>query len=104
MENYTIEDYYGEVATIKEDDKVKLLRSRVYNYNFNKLDGKFARYGCTVMDDPEWSSFGPEIADIEISTICHQGCEFCYKSNTPIGKNMSIDVFKKVLNKLIDKT
>lgn len=100
MEKYTIKDCYGEVATIKEDDKVKLLRSRVYNYNFNKIDGTFARYGMTAMDDPEWSSFGPEIADIEISTICDQGCEFCYKSNTAIGKNMDLYTFAKVFDNL----
>lgn len=42
----------------------------------------------------------PEIADIEISTACKQGCAFCYKGNKPEGDNMSLETFKKVLSKL----
>jgi len=100
IEKYTIKDAFGNEAYIKETGDHKILRSQYYNYNFSKLTGFFARYGETAMDDPEWSSFGPEIADIEISTICNQGCEFCYKSNTAIGKNMDIETFKKVFDKL----
>jgi MoaA/NifB/PqqE/SkfB family radical SAM enzyme len=99
-EKHVIKDYYGETAIIRENSKMKALRSRVYNYNFNKETGFFARYGHTVMDDPNWSSFGPEIADIEISTVCNQGCEFCYKSNTAIGKNMDLYTFAKVFDNL----
>lgn len=47
-------------------------------------------------DDPDYSPFGMEIADIEISTICHRGCPFCYKSNTAEGKNMSFATFQKL--------
>jgi MoaA/NifB/PqqE/SkfB family radical SAM enzyme len=100
MDVYTIKDCYDEIAVIHETDRFKRLRSRVYNYNFNKMTGFLARYGITVMEDPEWSSFGPEIADIEISTICDQGCKFCYKSNTAIGKNMSLYTFAKVFDNL----
>lgn len=47
----------------------------------------------------------PELADIEISTICHGingvgTCKFCYKNNSPNGSNMSIATFKKVFAKL----
>lgn len=100
IEKYTIKDIFGNEAYIKETMNYKILRSKYYNYNFSKLTGIFVRYGETVMDDPEWSPFGPEIADIEISTICHQGCKFCYKSNTVIGKNMDLYTFAKVFDNL----
>ena len=52
-----------------------------------------------------YSPFGPEIADIEISTVCSgvDGvgvCKFCYKSNTPKGENMTLETFKKVFANL----
>jgi len=100
IEKYTIKDVFGNEAHIKENVDHKLLRSTYYNYNFNKETGFFARYGEKASDDPEWSPFGPEIADIEISTICNQGCEFCYKSNTAVGKNMNLETFIKVFDKL----
>jgi len=97
---FLIRDFIGFDALIKETDKFKMLRSSKYNYNFDKDTGFFARYGMTVMDDPEWSQFGPEIADIEISTVCDQGCKFCYKSNTSVGKNMSVQTFAEIFDKL----
>lgn len=78
----------------------RYLRSPAYNYDFNKQTGFFARWGVTKDDDPDWAPAGPEIADIEISTICHQGCRFCYKSNTGRGDNMSIKMFRQILPKL----
>jgi len=74
------------------------------------LTGRFLRWGKKYEDDPQWSPFGPEILDIEISTSCHgipkKGCEkpqicsHCYKSANPSGKNMSLETFKKIFNKL----
>jgi MoaA/NifB/PqqE/SkfB family radical SAM enzyme len=65
----------------------------------------FMRWGKCLKDDPEFSPFGPEIADIEISTICSgvKGvgvCKFCYKSNTPKGTYMPLGTFEKLLEKL----
>lgn len=66
------------------------------------------RWGKTPNEDPEVCPFGPEIADIEISTICHgigksletrQPCSWCYKSNTGCGVNMSLETFKTVFSK-----
>jgi len=85
---------------IMESDTFKLCRSNDYNYNFSKKNGYFERWGKTKEDDPEYCGFGPEIVDIEISTICHQGCQHCYKSNTPNGKNMTFDTFKIIFDKL----
>jgi hypothetical protein len=97
---YNVYDVLGNAATIMENDKFKQLRSPSYKFIHSKKDGTFLRYGETIHDDPDWSPFGPEIADIEISTICSQGCEFCYKSNTSVGENMDLETFKIVFEKL----
>jgi hypothetical protein len=82
----------------------KIFRSPDYNYDFDTATGDFMRWGKTKSDDPDYSPFGPEIADIEISTICHgvnnRPCSFCYKSNSPKGKNMSFEAFKEIFHKL----
>lgn len=85
---------------IFENRESRLLRSPGYNYNFNKLNGFFMRWGETAKDDPQFSPFGPEIADIEITTICTMGCSYCYKSNTSVGDNMSVDTFKKIITNI----
>ena len=89
----------GTLGITREDKLFKCVNSSNYNYIFNKQTGLFMRWGKTKEDDPEWSEFGPEIADIEISTICHEGCKFCYKSNTAIGKNMNLDTFRNIFEK-----
>lgn len=92
-------------AIIQENNQLKVLRSPEYNFHFDKKSGFFARWGATKEDNPEFSEFGPEIADIEISTICHGVpsvgvCKFCYKSNTPRGINMTLETFKMIYSKL----
>lgn len=82
---------------------IKTVRSKGYNYNFDYKTGLFVRWGKTQQDDPLYSPFGPEIADIEISTVCNglgKPCSHCYKSNTGCGENMSFDTFKKLFHKL----
>lgn len=90
---------------------VKVIRSKDYNYFFNAKTGFFARWGATKEDNPIMSPYGPEIADIEISTICNgigkdsqtqKPCPWCYKSNTSCGKNMDLETFKKVFRKLVN--
>lgn len=83
-----------------EDYNLKILKSENYNYIFDKHTGSFMRWGKTKADDPPYSKFGPEIVDIEISEVCTHGCSFCYKSNVKAGKNMSLDTYKQVLDKL----
>ena len=85
---------------ITERKNLKFVKSPEYNYIFNQKDGFFARWGKTKADDPQFSQFGPELLDIEISTICSNGCSWCYKSNTSTGKNMSFSTFKKILDKI----
>lgn len=87
--------------TTTQDGKV--LSSPGYNFVFRRDDGFFARWGRTFQEDPDYSPYGPEIADIEISTICHgvgHPCRFCYKQNGPVGQNMSLATFKKILVRL----
>ncbi|GHU17137.1 hypothetical protein FACS1894163_07670 [Spirochaetia bacterium] len=78
----------------------KYFNSQDYNYRFNLKNGYFARWGKAFDDDPPYSPFGPEIADIEISTICGMHCPYCYKANTDKGRNMLFEVFKKVIEKI----
>jgi len=81
---------------------IKVYRKPDYKYLFNMDNGMFLRWGKTKADNPEYSKYGPEILDIEISTICSNGCSFCYKTNTSKGKNMSLDDFKKLFKKFPD--
>ena len=102
----------------------KILRSDDYNMIFTKWkdpttqipDGNLLRWGKTPEDDPTFSPFGGEIADIEISAgKCPGirradgkmiGCSFCYKGNSPNQplENMSLATFKTVLDKLLDQS
>lgn len=84
---------------IVNSDTMKVLFSNAYNYIFNKKTGVFLRWGASKEEDPTMCAFGPEIADIEVSTICNRGCKFCYKANTGIGSNMSLETYKAVLSK-----
>lgn len=95
-------------AMLMVKDGIKKFRSKDYNYNFRLDNGLFQRWGVTLEDNPPFSPFSPEIADIEITTSCkgprlsngqHKLCSFCYKSNTPNGKYMSFDTFKTLLDK-----
>jgi len=86
-------------------EDVKVYSKEDYHYLFSRKTGFFARWGKDQTDDPEWCKYGNEILDIEISTICHglgKPCPWCYKSNTEIGRNMSFDTFKEILNLMPD--
>ena len=49
---------------------IKQTRMPGYNYDFYD-NGMFLRWGYTKDHDPDFSPIGPEIADIEVSTICN---------------------------------
>jgi hypothetical protein len=91
-------------ATVIENKYRKSYRYPGYNYDFNKINGYFERWGFTYEDDPIYSECGPEILDIEITDICNGPggvpCPFCYKANTPNGKNMSFDTFRTILDNI----
>ena len=94
-----------EISSINvtENDIIKSVTSPDYNYTFDKTSGLFKRWGSSEKDDPVLAP-SPEIADIEVTTIC-QGlggnvCKHCYKSNTPSGNNMNFDTFKIIFDKI----
>ena len=103
--NSDIDTNFHKSGGVLHENKIsKIFYSRNYNYIYHKKNGFFMRWGNTKEDDPVMSIHGPEIADIEISTICHgiknKPCKWCYKSNTGSGDNMSLETFKKVFEKL----
>jgi len=84
---------------------IKRLESPSYNYFFNYKTGVFMRWGKTKEENPLFSPFGPEILDIEVSTVCHGipdetgknvPCKFCYKGNSGVGENMTLEKFKEI--------
>lgn len=81
---------------------LKMCKSNDYSYLFNMDTGNFIRYGKTLDDDPQYSHYGPEILDLEISVDgCKNNCNFCYKSNsnnTPT--NMTFETFKTIIDKM----
>lgn len=90
-------------AKLIETQTKKIFRSQGYNYDFDKLTGFFVRWGDTLNDDGDLRKGLPEIADIEISTICsgvNKSCGFCYKSNNSKGKYMTYETFIAVFNNL----
>lgn len=90
------------MTTIKKP-QIKRVRTPEYNYDFNPVTGFFARWGKTLKEDPIYSPLGPEILDLEISTICHGvggPCKFCYKKNNPNGVHMNFDTFKTIFDKM----
>jgi len=89
---------------IREDENEKKVVSENFNSIFNKKTGNFLRWGSVESENPIYSPFGPEIADIEITTICKGPggvlCPYCYKGNTKNGENMTFDTFKNIFHKL----
>ena len=83
-----------------DNNNIKAISTPSYNFIFNKITGEFYRWGKDKEDDPIYAPLGPEIADIEISTICNKGCKFCYKSNINNGKNMDSKSFEKIIKVL----
>ena len=68
-------------AEIFESERLKMLNSPSYNFLFRKTDGFFVRTGQTIMDDPTHSIYGPEIADIEISSASKTDIDHYYDVN-----------------------
>lgn len=106
MNKVEIQLVNGDKAVVVDTDKMKVLKSKDYNFLFDRNSGFFARWGKTQNDDGDFELGLPEIADIEIAEVCEGvpgigPCAFCYKSNTGNkGENMSLDTFKKIFHKL----
>ena len=85
---------------IVENNKVKRIISDTCNCIFNKETGMTFTWGRTLKENATYCKYGPLLLDIEITTICNNGCPFCYKSNTPDGKNMSFETFIEILDSM----
>ncbi len=88
---------------IVENEVGKALYSKKYNFIFRYDDGFFMRWGEHTDDGPQFSPYGPEILDLEISSgKCNGRCEFCYKDNGADGNthHMTLDEFKIIFNKM----
>lgn len=91
----------GQTFLVRESQHAKWVRSKNYNFDFDRSTGFFARWGTCPEDDPSFSPIGPEILDLEISVNgCPSGCKFCYKGNTAApATNMSFETFKEIIHK-----
>ena len=90
----------------KENKNIRIIQTPEYNTRIDMISGEFLRFGKSFeeKDDPKYSPIGPEIIDMEISTICNGldgvPCKHCYKGNTGRGENMSYSTFTRIFNKL----
>ena len=85
-------------------EKHRLVDTPDYRYIFNNENGTLVRWGCKKEIDPLYSPLGPEILDIEVSTICNGidsiPCTHCYKENTGNGANMTFGMFERIFRKI----
>lgn len=95
--NLDEQDIVASLGGMKK--RLQVFSSPDYNYVFNRETGHFARWGATYDDDPQTAPV-PEIIDIEVTTICNNGCPFCYKGNTQNGRNMSQETFKSIIDRM----
>lgn len=92
------------MTIIKNDKNIKTIKSENYNLYFNKNNGLIMRWGKNKKQKPYFCEMGPELLNIEISTVCSNECPYCYKSNTKNGKNMSFNTFQRILRMLMRDT
>lgn len=84
---------------IARSGKHKVIFSEDFNSIFNLKTGFTQTWGRTKDENPAMCPVSPLILDIEISTICNKKCSACYKSNTSIGKNMSLTTYQNIIRK-----
>ena len=96
---------------VVSEDMCRMVRAKDDSFHMfmRKKDGVTLKWGKTPEEDPMWCPFGPELLDIEVTTICNgiqdkdgnnAPCPFCYKSNTVSGENMSLETFKNIFDKI----
>lgn len=104
MSRYKIKLADGSIGDLVKTDDKSIFYSKDYKFTFDKKTGMFVRWGETTQDNGKLELGLPEIADIEISTICNGingvPCAFCYKGNSGKGTYMDFETFEKVFNNL----
>lgn len=82
---------------------IKFFKSEFANWIFDQKTGVTLSWGKKKSDDIVVAPV-PQIADIEITTICAgpngRVCPMCYKSNTSLGEYMSFDTYKRIIDKM----
>lgn len=80
--------YGNNKALIERKEKVTLVASEDFNHILDKVTGASYTWGRKKEDDPEFSPFGPLIADIEVTTICGgpngKLCPMCFPKDVKI--------------------
>lgn len=67
-----------------------------YRAIFDEITGKMVRFEKN-RGDYLWKKSGPELLDISITNYCERGCDFCYRNSGINGKNMSLDLYKRII-------
>ena len=68
---------------------------------YERKTGLFVRMPFKGHKDPLWSPHGPEIADVEITTVCSTGnCGMCYMDSTAQGNHMTMEDLDLLIGQL----
>lgn len=99
------------VILCNNGDRVVTANDSSFHLAFRASDGYTQKWGRTFQEDPIMCPYGPEIADIEITTKCsgirdirgcRRQCIHCYRSRCSQGDNMSFDTFKNIFHKITE--
>lgn len=90
----------GSPGILTDTEEYKRFVSMNYNFIYRKSDGLFLRWGAKKEDDGDLEVGLPEIADIEISTVCSgingKPCAFCSPAQTFINKIDEEEAIEKI--------
>lgn len=76
---------------------VKRFASDRYTALFNPHSGFFARIEDSGVEEPFWSSHGPELLDIAVTNWCDKGCSFCYRKSDVSGTHISLNDYRELM-------
>ncbi len=76
---------------------IKHFPKEQYSTLFNPQTGFFARIEEPGCAEPFWSSHGPELIDIAVTSWCDRGCPVCYRSSTSLGKHMLVEEYETIM-------
>lgn len=81
---------------------VKVHSGQHYRTVFNQETGFFVRKEEIGHEEPSWSSDGPELIDLSITSYCERECKFCYReANKTSFQYLDIDDVRKVVKQAV---
>ena len=104
---YEFPNYIVQISD--NGDRTVISKDETFHLRMLYKTGVTLKWGKTFEEDPTHCPFGPEIADIEVTTKCsgirtkdgkRYPCPWCYKSNSSYGHNMSFKTFKHIFDML----